>query len=134
MSLSRIRLELARTPQFPEGSTTHGYEFVAPLYDDGHLDGDQWRKVRDACSVRRFWRGQDDEHGFLIHRRNGSWAFSYRPGEDDDEPIFRFDRHAFVQGEYVTVTEHDGIARPFRVVWVKPVFEPERRAGSSVAA
>jgi hypothetical protein len=27
----RIRLELARSKEFPEGSATHGYEFVAPL-------------------------------------------------------------------------------------------------------
>jgi hypothetical protein len=45
------------------------------------------------------------------------------PGEDDDEPIFRFDRHNFVVGEYVTVTEHDGIARPFRVIDVRPAIE-----------
>jgi transposase InsO family protein len=31
-------------------------------------------------------------------------AFSYEPGDDDDEPIFRFDKHVFVIGEYVTVT------------------------------
>ena len=29
----------------------------------------------------------------------------------------------FVVGEYVTVTEHDGIARPFRVVDVRPAIE-----------
>jgi hypothetical protein len=29
-------------------------------------------------------------------------------------------RHLFVEGEYVTVTEHDGLARPFRVVRVAP--------------
>jgi hypothetical protein len=70
--------------------------------------------------VRRFWKGQDDEHGMLVHHRGKQWAFSYRPGEDDDEPIFRFDRHAFIPGEYVSVTEHDGITRPFRVVAVRP--------------
>ena len=64
-----------------------------------------------------------DEHGVLIQRRNGTWAFSYEPGDDDDEPIFRFDKHNFVVGEYVTVTEHDGVARPFRVVDVRPAIE-----------
>ena len=28
MALKRIRLELARTADFPEGSPSHGYEFV----------------------------------------------------------------------------------------------------------
>jgi len=31
MALKRIRLELARTADFPEGSPSHGYEFVAAL-------------------------------------------------------------------------------------------------------
>ena len=122
MSLKHIRLELARTPDFPEGSARHGYEFVAPLDDKGHLHTLDWPAQKGACTVRRFWQGMDDEHGALIHRRDGSWAFSYAPGEDDDEPIFKFDRHRFTIGEYVTITEHDGVARPFRVARVEPAI------------
>lgn len=122
MSLKRIRLELARTPDFPEGSRNHGYEFVAPLDEKGHFSSVEWPDAKGVCTVHRFWRDQPDERGMLIHLRNGSWAFSYEPGEDDDEPIFRFDRHNFVEGEYVTVTEHDGVARPFRVALVTPAI------------
>jgi hypothetical protein len=122
MSLTRIRLELARTPEFPNGSAAHGYEFVAPLDAKGHLDSAAWAKARAACTVRRFWDKSPDEHGTLIHRPDGRWAFSYEPGDDDDEPIFRFDKHLFVVGEYVTVTEHDGVARPFRVASVSPAI------------
>lgn len=118
-ALKRVRLELARTPDFPEGSAAHGYELVAPLDSKGHLDTAAWKTVKAACTVRRFWAGQDDELGTLVHTRGG-WAFSYAPGEDDDEPVFRLDRHQFAPGEYVTVTEHDGVARPFRVVDVGP--------------
>ncbi len=120
MSLKKIRLELARTPEFPDGSPRHGYDFVAPLDGKGHLDPAGWAKTRNACTVRRFWNSTPDEHGRLIHRPGGQWAFSYKPGEDDDEPIFRFDKHHFAVGEYVTVTEHDGVARPFRVAEIKP--------------
>ncbi len=119
MSLKKIRLELARTPQFPDGSSLHGYEFNAPLDTQGHLDADAWKRSKSLCTVRRFWNKIEDEHGLLIHRRDGAWAFSYKPGEDDDEPIFRFDKHSFVVGEYVSVTEHDGITRPFRVARVQ---------------
>ena len=122
MSLKHVRLELARTPDFPEGSARHGYEFMAPLDDTGHLHSLDWPTQKGACTVRRFWRGMDDEHGALIHRRDGSWAFSYAPGEDDDEPIFKFDKHRFTVGEYVTITEHDGVARPFRVTSVAPAI------------
>lgn len=123
MSLKRIRLELARTPDFPEGSLMHGYEFIAPLDAKGHLDSSEWPKNKAACTVRRFWANTPDEHGILIQRRNGTWAFSYEPGDDDDEPIFRFDKHVFVVGEYVTVTEHDGVARPFRVADISPAIK-----------
>ena len=116
MSLKRIRLELARTPDFPDGSTRHGYEFTAPLDAKGHLDPAGWALTKSTCTVRRFWDKANDEHGALTHRRDGKWAFSYKPGDDDDEPIFRFDTHVFVVGEYVTVTEHDRVSRPFRVV------------------
>lgn len=122
MPLQRIRLELARTPQFPNGSSRHGYEFTAPLDAKGHLDPAGWAKDKAACTVRRFWEKADDEAGTLIHRRDGNWAFSYRPGDEDDEPIFRFDTHRFLVGEYVSVTEHDGVQRPFKVVDIHPVL------------
>jgi hypothetical protein len=34
--LKRIRLHLARSKEFPSGSASHGYEFVAPLDSKGH--------------------------------------------------------------------------------------------------
>ena len=63
MSLKKIRLELARTPGFPEGSGRHGYEFTAPLDAKGNLDAAGWAKAKEACSVLRFWDGEPDEHG-----------------------------------------------------------------------
>lgn len=120
MALKSIRLELARTPDHPDGSAAHGYEFVAPLTDEGELDRDEWKRYHQVCTVRRFWPGEGDEVGLLIHGRGNRWAFSYEPGDDDDEPIFKFDRHHFVVGEYVSITEHDGVTRPFRVASVSP--------------
>ncbi|MBI3451663.1 MAG: hypothetical protein HY057_02305 [Rhodospirillales bacterium] len=118
MPLKRILLELARTKEFPEGNRHCGYEFVAPLDAKGHFDPAGWKTARDKCVVRRFWQGEDDEHGNLVHAHN-RWVFSYGPGDEDDEPIFKFDRHVFVEGEYVSITEHDGTARPFRIVSVR---------------
>lgn len=124
MTLKLIRLELARTKEFPDGSHKHGYEFTAPLTAEGHLDEHGWKQYRQVCTVLRFWGDdEDDEHGQLIRTRGGRWAFSYEPGDDDDEPIFRFGEHVFNTGEYVTITEHDGVARPFRVMWVKDLPE-----------
>jgi hypothetical protein len=109
-------------PDFPDGSAGHGYEFVAPLDAKGRLDSSAWPQAKAICTVRRFWNGTPDEHGVLIHGKDGRWSFSYAPGDDDDEPIFKFDKHLFTVGEYVTVTEHDAVARPFRIVEVAPAI------------
>ena len=116
--LCKVRLELARTPEFPEGNQACGYELVLPLDRNGQLDAEEWRQHRRACAVRRFWPQTKDEHGRLIHTRHRAWAFSYAPGEEDDEPLFHLDSHRVASGEYVSVTEHDGVTRPFRIVSV----------------
>lgn len=118
--LSKIRLELARTPEVPAGDPRCGYELVAPLDPFGHIDHAGWRAARAHCRVRRFWAGADDEHGRLAHSGRG-WYFDYGPGHDDDEPVFKLDRHVFVTGEYIAVTEHDGVTRPFRIAAVTPI-------------
>jgi hypothetical protein len=120
MTLRTIRLELARNREFPEGSPRHGYEFVAPLDKDGRFDAAEWKAKRERCHVRRFWENQEDEAGALVHLRGDRWAFSYDPSTDlDDEPIFRFDRHTFKTGEYVSITEHDGVQRTFKVTSIR---------------
>ena len=63
--LKRIRLNLARSKEFPNGSERHGYEFVAPLDASGHIDVELWRKNREHCGVRRFWEGEGDKIGRL---------------------------------------------------------------------
>jgi hypothetical protein len=118
--LQKIRLELARTKDAPDGDPHHGYELVAPLDKDGHLDSRAWPSVSQLCTVRRFAPDENEEHGLLIHSRGKQWAFSYEIGEEDDEPIYRLGEHRFAVGEYVSITEHDGITRPFRVVSVAP--------------
>jgi hypothetical protein len=120
MALKRIRLELARDHEFPNGSNERGYEFAAPLDQAGHLIAEEWRTARERCRVKRFWPGEKNEIGHLVRRRGGSWAFDYNPkATDDDEPGFKFDHHRFAPGEYVSVKEHDGTMRTFRVVWVR---------------
>ncbi len=118
MSFKTIRLELARTKDFPEGSARHGYEFVLPVDAAGHIDANAWQADKERCTVRRFWGDEGEEKGYLVHTRHRTWAFSYAPGEEDDEPFFRFEDHVFKAGEYVSLTGHDGVVHPFRVVSV----------------
>jgi hypothetical protein len=119
MTLKRIRLELARDHEFPDGSRSRGYEFVAPLDADGHLVASEWQRERDRCRVKRFWAGEPAEIGRLVHKPGGAWAFDYDPERtSDDEPGFKLDKHRFIPGEYVSFREHDGTMRTFLIVAV----------------
>ena len=116
--LKKIRLELGRTPEQPDGDPNVAYEIVAPLDRSGHLDAEAWRSHRDRCVVVHLRPGLPVEQGVLLHRSGNVWAFSYRPGEEDNEPLFKLDHHKFKSGEYISITGHDGKQRPFRVVSV----------------
>jgi hypothetical protein len=123
--LKRIRLELARSKEFPSGSARHGYEFVAPLDGNGHIDPQLWQQHRDHCGVRRFWGDEPVELGRLVHKPGGAehayWVFDYDPAaSDDDEAGYRFGGHAFSPGEYVSIRDEDGDMHTFLVASVTP--------------
>lgn len=125
MPLRRITLHLARTKGFPNGSSAHGYEFVAPLDEDGHLDAAGWRAEKERCRVRRFWGDEEIDLGHLVHRgggeKGGSWAFTYDiAGDEDDEAGYRFGSHRFLPGEYVSVRDDEGETHTFTVALVVP--------------
>jgi hypothetical protein len=106
MSMKRIRLELARDHEFPE------------------VVGNVAMTSRERCRVKRFWHGEKDEFGHLVHLRGGSWAFDCEAKPtDDDEPGFKFDRHRLIPGEYVSITEHDSVmyrsASSGRIIWMR---------------
>jgi hypothetical protein len=122
-SFKRIRLHLARSKDFPSGSSEHGYEFVAPLNSKGHIDSTLWKAHRHQCQVRRFWRGEDEQHGYLVHKPGGSeharWVFDYDQNRvDDDEAGYRFGAHRFAVGEYLTLRD-EGTDHTFKIVSVE---------------
>lgn len=123
--LHRILLNLARSKEHPDGSARHGYDIVAPLDSHGRLDASAWREARAACRVRRFWAGEKEEIGHLVHRPGGAggatWTFDYNPAaSDDDEAGYRLGEHVFAPGEYVSVRDEDGVTHTFKVVSVTP--------------
>ena len=121
--LRHVRLELARDHEFPNGSSERGYDFIAPLNRSGHIDLTAWKALRDRCRVRRFWAHEAEEIGHILHKRGRVWAIHYDIHGDPshDEAGFRFDSHAFIPGEYVSIKEQDGVLRTFHVVSVLEV-------------
>ncbi len=120
MSFRRIRLQLAREPQHPQGDALTGYLLTAPLDREGRLNVDAARAHKDACRVVRFREGQNNQEGYLRRRPGGSWAFHYEfdSGVEDDDPGYRLGEHRFSPGEYVTIEEDEG-AHTYRVVSVQ---------------
>lgn len=118
--LRRIRLELARDTECPNGSRDRGYDLIVPLDMQNHIDVDAWKKLRERCRVRRFWAGQPDEVGHVVHKPGGNWAFHYdlRGDPNHDDTGFHFETHSFKAGEYVSLKEQDGQLRTFRVIGV----------------
>ncbi len=123
-ALRKITLNAARSKEFPEGSIRHGYDFVAPLTDDGHIDVDAWKAHRSECFVHRFWGNDPVMRGILVRKPGGpggaTWAFEWdAPGETaDEEEGFRFADHVFKSGEYVSLREQEGELMTFRVIGI----------------
>ena len=118
MTMKQIRMELARDPEFPQGSRLHGYTLVAPLDNMDRIDAAEWKANREKCRVTRFWGSDEHEVGHLVRKPGGAWAFHYdiHGNEDDDETGYRFGDERFRPGEYVSIREQDGEMRTFRVV------------------
>ena len=110
-----VRLELGRTPEFPEGSASRAYLLRLPLNRAGLIDARALAQAPGMATVRRFWPNEPDQAGYVVRTGKG-WAFSYALGEDDEEDVFHLEAHPLREGNYVTVTETDGERYPFRVV------------------
>jgi len=117
--LRKVVLYAARSKEFPDGSIRHGYDFIAPLTEDGHIDLEAWKQHRNECFAHRFWADEPTLSGLLVHRAGGrggsTWAFEWSSRDfEEEEQGYRFGDHAFKVGEYVSVREGDGHMLTFR--------------------
>lgn len=118
MTWNTIRLELARAPQFPNGSPHRCYLLYLPLEAGGFIDEEKVRTSPRLATVRRFWPSQPDMRGY-VHKMPDGWAFSYETRDAVDETVFHLDTHPIQVGECITLTEPDGERLPFRVTNVQ---------------
>jgi len=109
----QIRITLAREPDHPDGDPDIAYLMVAPFDADDHIDATLWRKHRTACRVTRSRPDQVDEHGYLVRRPGGGWAF--HSDHAPDEIGFDFADERFATCEYVSINE-GGQPRSYRVI------------------
>jgi hypothetical protein len=128
--LQNITLHLARSPEFPDGSEERGYELVAPLNASNHLDAEEWRIHKAQCRVRRFWPGESDRRGALVHHggpQGGTWAIHYAgQTSSDEETGVRLGAHRFAKDEYVSIRDEEGRLHTFKITHLRP-FELTRQ-------
>ena len=134
MTWKTFRLELARTADYPEGSSRHIYVLRLPVSADGAVDEAQLAEHTERATVHKYWGGDHPRNGYVV-RTPAGWALSYERGPDDDEGLFHLDSHHLKVGEYVTVTDADGVEWPMRVVTALelldgPFASPEGARGS----
>lgn len=123
--MRKIKLDVARSKDHVGGSGAEGYEFIAPLDPSGHISVEGWKAERALCFVHRLDHGAIVEKGLLVHKAGGegggTWAFDYVANDDEDDDLgYRFSSRVFAPGEYVSLREHDGVTRTYRVTSVSP--------------
>lgn len=114
MTWHLIRLDLARSDAYPDGSSEHCYLLRVPLDDRGLIDVSAIRAEPERATVLRSSPNDPERTGHVGYA-NGRWVFSYLPGDGEDEALFRLETHPLREGDFVTVTDASGEARCFEV-------------------
>lgn len=115
-----IRLDLARSDSYPEGSHDHCCLLRLPLDAQGMVDVAAIKANPEQATVLRSTPDAPERTGH-IGRRDGQWVFSYAPGSDEDELLFQLETHSLLPGNYLTVTDPSGEAACFQVVSTRAV-------------
>ena len=74
-----------------------------------------------------FGRARTTKSVASVHKPGGAeharWVFEYDPGRDDDDEVgYKLGEHAFLPGDYVSISGKDGKLQTFRVISVNPVL------------
>ena len=110
-----IRLELARTAEFPTGSVSRGYLLRLPLDDSDFVDRRALARSPHRAKAQRFWSTEPDEAGVVIEEDDG-WAISCNGWPSQ---AILFDGRPIRLGQQVSVVGADGRPLPFTVASIK---------------
>lgn len=115
MNWKSIRLELASTGEFPDGSVGRAYLLQLPLDDRDRVDRNAFAASPSKAIVRRHWGVEPDQRG-RIEPLGSNWALRC----DRNRPrVLHLGRIAVRLGQRVSVLEPDGSILPFRIASVR---------------
>jgi hypothetical protein len=130
MNWKTIRLELARTEEYPQGSPRHVYILHLPLLPDDLIDEPALRQQPDRATAHRYWENERTRSGYVI-KTPRSWVLSYERGEDDDEVLFHLETHPLRPGEYLTIIDSEEEHLPMFVASVQELEDPSESKAQS---
>lgn len=116
MNWKTVRLELARSLDFPKGSPGRSYLLRLPLDESGRIDEPALRREPAQATVRRYWPNEPDLSGRVVPARDG-WSLSYEPPAPARGATLsgRLPHRPIELGACIDVTEPDGRSLAFRV-------------------
>lgn len=111
----KIRLELARTNEFPSGSVSRGYLMHLPLDAHGNIDAPTLARKPHHATVHRYWSTEPDESGTVVPL-DGGWALRCNGSADR---MLLLDGQPFRLGDQVSVCDTSGDILPFTVASIR---------------
>lgn len=115
MNWKSIRLELAKTGEFPAGSVSRAYLICLPLNDQDTIDRAAIRRDPAKAIVRRHWSTEPDQRGVIIPAGH-EWTM--RCDNNPDRKL-QLDGMPLRLGQHVSVVEPDGSILPFKIASVR---------------
>ena len=115
MNWKSIRLELAKTGQFPAGSVSRAYLISLPLNDQDTVDRAALRKAPAKATVRRHWSTEPDQRGVIVSS-GCDWAMR---SDSMPERVLQLDGTPLRLGQQVSIIEPDGSILPFNIASVR---------------
>lgn len=116
MNWKTIRLELASTEEFPQGSASRALLVRVPLDEQGAIDIAAVERNPTQATVRRFWASEPDQYG-LVESVDGGWILRYPRA--NGRSVMRLGSEPLRLNHRLTIEDAHGRQLPFRVAAIQ---------------
>lgn len=113
-----IKLELAPTDRFPNGSAARGYLLRLPLQSNGQVDTALHQRDQRQCTARRYWPNEPELSGYIL-RQETIMSIVEDIGLPGAAEWARFYLCAFEQGAHVEIQEKANGSVPLQVASIR---------------